>query len=109
TWKIFDQSNSTQGFEAERRKRQGVLTLLYRKRLGDPDQPYLSLRDFEELLGVPKEHLEFSLWYLKESQYVQRADNGRHTITLKGVDYAESLNDLRPEAQVIAPHMRIVA
>lgn len=90
TWKIFDQSNSTQGVEAEKRKRQGILSLLYRKRLLDPEQPSITLREFEELLGVPKEHLEFSLWYLKESQYVQRTDNGRHAITLRGVELAES-------------------
>lgn len=109
TWKIFDQSNSIQGFESERRKRYGVLSLLYRQRLGDPAQPSLTLHDFEELLGVPKEHLEFSLWYLKEAQYVQRTDNGRHTITLKGVDLAEQIAERRGDSSVIAPHMRIVA
>jgi curved DNA-binding protein len=91
-WKIFDQSNSSQGLEAERRKRHGVLALLYRKRINSPDQSYMILKEFEELLGVPREHLEFSLWYLRESQYVSRTDNGRFSITLKGVDLAESLN-----------------
>lgn len=91
SWRIFDQSNSTQGVEAERRKRQGVLSLLYRKRIMQPDQPSMTLKEFEDLLGVPREHLEFTLWYLKESQHVQRTDNGRHFITLKGVDAAESL------------------
>src|SRR5690349_12051726 len=57
TWKIFDQSNSTQGIEAERRKRQGILSLLYRKRLAEPEQPNVTLREMEDLLGVPKEHL----------------------------------------------------
>jgi hypothetical protein len=50
------------------------------------------LRDLEELLGVPKEHLEFTLWYLKEGQFAVRSDNGRVTITLKGVDLAEELS-----------------
>jgi len=90
-WKIFDQSTSSQGIEAERRKRSGLLELLYRKRVAQPDQPHMTLKEFEELLGVPKEHLEFSLWYLREGQYVQRTDNGRHAITLKGVDLAESM------------------
>jgi curved DNA-binding protein CbpA len=90
-WKIFDQSNSTQGVDAERRKREGVLSLLYRKRVCQPEQPSMSLRELEELLGVPKEHLEFTIWYLKEGQYAQRADNGRVAITLKGVDLAEEL------------------
>src|SRR5580658_6522507 len=42
TWKIFDQTNSTQGIEAERRKRQGLLGLLYRKRAAQPDQPFMT-------------------------------------------------------------------
>lgn len=60
--------------------------------MAQPDQPFMSLREFEDLLGVPKEHLEFSLWYLKEGQFVSRSDNGRHAITLKGVDLAETMS-----------------
>jgi curved DNA-binding protein len=93
TWRIFDQPSSAQGIEAEKRKRQGILSLLYRQRLIEPAQPMLGLRDFEDLLGVPKEHLEFSLWYLREGGFVQRTDNGRHAITLKGVDLAETLTE----------------
>ena len=44
----------------------------------------------EDLLGCPREHLEFSLWYLKENGLVVRQDNGRFTVTVKGVDWAES-------------------
>jgi curved DNA-binding protein len=97
TWKIFDQTTSAQGVEAERRKRAGILSLLYRKRIGQADSPTMNLKDFEELLGVPKEHLEFTLWYLKESQFVARQDNGRYAITLKGVDEAEAVCESRPE------------
>jgi curved DNA-binding protein len=97
TWKIFDQTASAQGVEAERRKRSGILSLLYRKRIGQPDQPAMNLKEFEDLLGVPKEHLEFTLWYLKEGQFVTRTDNGRYAITLKGVDLAESLSESRSE------------
>ncbi len=103
TWKIFDQSNAVAGFEVEKRKRQGVITLLYRKRLMSPEQPSVTLREFEEILGVPKEHLEFSLWYLKEAQCLQRTDNGKYLITLKGVDLAEELSERRPEPLQLIP------
>ena len=89
-WRIFEQPSAAHGVEAENRKRNGILSLLYTKRLRDPDQPGMSLREIEELLGCPREHLEFSLWYLKENQWIQRADNGRHVITAKGVDVAEA-------------------
>ncbi|HUA85623.1 MAG TPA: J domain-containing protein [Bryobacteraceae bacterium] len=106
-WRIFDQSSSTQGVEAERRKRHGVLSLLYRKRIVQPDQPSMTLKDFEDLLGVPREHLEFTLWYLKESQCVQRTDNGRYFITLKGVDLAESLCSDRRDALLLPSPTRL--
>lgn len=101
TWKIFDQAKASLGIEAERRKRKGILSLLYRKRLGQADQPYMTLKEFENLLGVPKEHLEFSLWFLREGQYVQRTDNGRHHITLKGVELAETIMDRPAEPPLL--------
>lgn len=102
TWKIFDQASSSQGIEAERRKRQGILALLYKKRLSDPEQPHVNLRQMEDLLGVPKEHLQFALWYLLSGDFIQRGDSGRHTITLKGVDLAEELMVKRPEFTTLA-------
>lgn len=97
TWKIFDQTTAANSIEAERRKRSGILSMLYRKRVVQPDQPAMNLKDFEELLGVPKEHLEFTLWYLKEGQCVVRSDNGRYAITLKGVELAETMSESRTE------------
>jgi curved DNA-binding protein len=103
TWKIFDQTNSGQGVEAERRKRHGIISLLYRRRVGQPEQGFIVIKEFEELLGVPREHLEFALWYLKEGQFVSRTDNGRYSITLKGIDLAESMADRREGTQGIIP------
>jgi curved DNA-binding protein CbpA len=102
TWRIFDQSNAALGVDSEKRKRHGILQLLYRKRLMAPEQPAMTLHDFEELLGVPKEHLEFPLWYLREGQFVQRTDSGRHSITLKGVDLAETLSERREAPMLLA-------
>jgi len=60
--------------------------------------PWLTLKELEELLGCPREHLEFSLWYLRENQSIQRADNGRYVITAQGVDIAEAKGDFQPLA-----------
>src|SRR5437764_7501369 len=95
TWKIFDRSSSPYSVGSEKRKREGVLSLLYRKRAAQPEAPQLTLKELEELLGVPKEHLEFTLWYLKEGQFIQRLDSGRTIITLKGVDLAEQMEEGR--------------
>jgi hypothetical protein len=54
-----------------------------------PKKPTMNLHELEDLLGCPREHLEFSLWYLKENGLVARLDNGRFAVTAKGVDWAE--------------------
>jgi curved DNA-binding protein CbpA len=76
----------------EEQRREQILRLLYRKRQAYPDQPSLGLRELESHLGTPKERLEFSLWYLKESGYLTRSDSARHTITLKGVELIDAMN-----------------
>ncbi len=90
-WKIFDQSSAFEGIEGEKRKRQGILGLLYFKRLRDPHQPSLSILEIEDLLGCPRDHLECSFWYLKENGWVVRGDSGRYVITAKGFDQVEAM------------------
>jgi hypothetical protein len=82
---LFKTFEESQGVEAEIRKRQGILRLLYTKRLTEAHAPSLSSRDFEEVLAIPREHLEFSFWLLKESRLITRADNNRFEITVQGV------------------------
>jgi len=89
-WKIFDQSEASIGLEGERRIRQGILELLYAKTLHDSERASMSVFEFEELLGCPREHLEAALWYLKGKGYVRRGDNGRFEITVAGFDEVEN-------------------
>jgi len=88
-WKIFDQKGAGDGMEEEQRKRKGILSLLYTKRMREPDQPVMTIHALEDLLGCPREHLEFSLWYLKEKGWVHRSDRGGYSITAAGVEQAE--------------------
>lgn len=94
-WRVFAQGETAVGKPAEKAKRRGILDLLYAARVNQPNQPAVSLHELEELLGCPREHLEFSLWYLKESGLLTRTDAGRYSITVKGVEQAE-LDDARP-------------
>lgn len=89
-WKIFNQPRAAQGRDAQRRQRQGILSVLYARRVNEPSQPTMTMHEFEELLGCPREHLEFSLWYLKEKTWIIRSDNGRFAITANGVEQAEA-------------------
>jgi DnaJ-like protein len=88
-WRIFDQRHAAIGKVAEKSKRKGILDLLYTKRCNEPEKPTMNLHELEDLLGCPREHLEFSIWYLKENGLVTRQDNGRLAVTAKGVDWAE--------------------
>ncbi len=89
-WRIFDQKQALNSKLAEKSKRRGVLDLLYNARRQQPASPTMTLHELEDLLGCPREHLEFSMWYLKENALIARADNGRVMITAKGVDWAEA-------------------
>jgi curved DNA-binding protein len=89
-WKIFDQASASTGSEGEKRKRNGILALLYAKMLSDPEQAEMNIQLFEELLGCPREHLQAPLWYLKGKNYIRRGDNGRFCITIAGFEEVEA-------------------
>lgn len=89
-WQIFDQQQAMTGKAAEKAKRRGILELLYTARRNQPAAPSMTLHELEDLLGCPREHLEFSLWYLKENGLITRSDNARYAITAKGIDFSES-------------------
>ena len=88
-WKIFDEGTVMQGLASEKKKRTGMLLVLYTRRRNEPTQPSMTVHEMEDLLGCSKEHLEFGLWFLREKGFVTRNDNGRFTITVAGVEAAE--------------------
>jgi hypothetical protein len=98
-WRIFDQAQSATGREAEKRKRQGILSLLYAKMLEDPERAAIGILSFEELLGCPREHLQAALWYLKGRGDIERADSGRYTITVQGFDAVEQAGQVANPVQ----------
>ncbi len=90
--RIFDSLENAEGVQAEVRKREGILRLLYTRRLLDANQASMRGPDFAKMLGCPLEHLEFSLWFLKEKRYLVRSDNNRFEITWQGVEAFESID-----------------
>jgi curved DNA-binding protein CbpA len=101
TWQVFDQQSAPSGRDYEKQKRHGVLGVLYQKRVHSPNQPGLNIREMEDLLNIPKEHLDFPLWYLKESGEIKVADNGRYIISVKGVDNYEQFGVAQEEIREI--------
>lgn len=88
-WRVFDQRSATLSTEQEQEKRRAVLKALYLKRLREQENPGMGMIEMEALSGTPREHLDFTMWLQKEQGWAVRHDNGRYSITEKGVEQAE--------------------
>jgi curved DNA-binding protein CbpA len=89
-WKIIEGSKGDVDVRNEQVARLTLLELLYTRRRTEPGSPGLSMLDVEALIGRPREHLEFSVWYLAQKKFVTRGDDSSLTITADGVEYLES-------------------
>ena len=89
-WKVAEATNVDVDFRTEQIGRLTLLELLYTRRRTEPRQPSMSILDVEALTGRPREHLEFSIWFLTQKRFIQRGDDSGLTITADGVDYLEN-------------------
>lgn len=88
--KVFELKEFIGGVDGEANRRLGVLCLLYMRRRSNPEDPGLSLLEFEQRMAFPREHLMFTFWFLKEKEYIRTGNNGDYTITALGADFVES-------------------
>ncbi len=90
-WRLVETgAQSENDFEAEQLVRLTVLEVLYTRRRIEPRNPGLTPLDLEALIGRPREHMEFTVWYLGQKKYVTRDDSSALVITAEGVEYLES-------------------
>ena len=90
-WRLVSEgAQAENNFDAERSLRMTVLEVLYTRRRLEPDVSGLSPLDLERLTGRPREHLEFTLWFLVQKKYLSRSDGSLLQITVDGVEYLES-------------------
>jgi curved DNA-binding protein CbpA len=87
---VFQRKEFSEGIDAEAKLRVGVLCVLYARRRANPDFAALSMLDLEHLMAFPREHLQFSIWYLRSKRYIVQDDRSSFMITADGVDYLES-------------------
>ena len=87
---LFESKDFTFGVDGEANRRMGILCLLYTRRRSDPDDPGISLLEFESIMSFPREHLLFTMWYLKERNLLEMDDASDYVITGDGVDYVEA-------------------
>lgn len=86
---LFETKEFAIGVDGESNRRMGILCLLYTRRRSDPDDPGISLLEFESIMSFPREHLLFTMWYLKEQNLLCMEENSDYSITGKGIDYVE--------------------
>lgn len=85
-WRIFEQDTALDDQQRDQRIFHGVLSLLYAARRRDPQSGGIGALRLEETLGVPREHLEFPMWYLKKRGFVETLSSGEYAITIDGID-----------------------
>jgi len=86
---LFETKEFAIGVDGEANRRMGILCLLYTRRRSDPDDPGISLLEFESIMSFPREHLLFTMWYLKERNLLRQEENSDYAITGQGIDYVE--------------------
>jgi curved DNA-binding protein CbpA len=88
-WRIVSEGAlSENNFELEQAVRLTVLEALYTKRRVEPHDPGIYLRELERMLGRPREHLEFTIWYLNQKKLIN-TDDARMYLTADGAEYLE--------------------
>src|SRR5262245_39258642 len=64
-WRLVSTgAQSENDFESEQGLRLTVLEVLYTRRRVEPEHPGMFSPELEKLTGRPREHLEFTIWYL---------------------------------------------
>jgi curved DNA-binding protein len=82
-------AQSENDFEMEQIVRLSVLEALYTQRRLEPTTPGIPFRDFEKLTSRPREHLEFTIWFLIKKKFVEYDDKSCLSLTVEGAEYLE--------------------
>lgn len=86
---VFGLKEFATGIDGEANRRMGVLCLLYSRRRTDPERPGVSVLELETMMTFPREHLLFTIWYLKEKELIRQDEKSDFVITSFGADYVE--------------------
>ena len=75
--------------------------MLYAARRKDPELGGLGPVHLEKMLGVPREHLHFPLWYLKKKGLIEILHTGQLGITIDGIDNLTDKDRPLPEDRLL--------
>jgi curved DNA-binding protein CbpA len=89
-WRLVSSGAQAENdFEMEQIVRLTVLEALYTKRRLEPTNPGIFWADFEGLTGRPREHLDFTMWFLQQKKFVTVDDKSHVLLTVEGAEYLE--------------------
>jgi curved DNA-binding protein CbpA len=88
-WRLAAAVKGGDDYENEQQMRCTILEILYARRRAEPGNPAFSPYELTQLTGQPREHLEFTTWYLSQKKFVTRDDQSKLAITADGVDFVE--------------------
>lgn len=100
-WQIFNQDEALNDHQRDQRIFHGVLSLLYAARRRDPQEGGLGSLHLEQMLGVPREHLDFPMWYLKKRGFVETLPSGMYAITIEGIDWLGHDDNVVPDNRLL--------
>ena len=90
-WRVFNQESAVNEIAADQRLRVAILSLLYVARRNNYMEPGVGIMELEKILDAADNVLQFQLWYLRESGFVDRLTTGHFAITAPGVDHLFAL------------------
>lgn len=100
-WQIFEQGAAISSRDDDQRIFHGVLSLLYAARRRNPEMGGLGGLHLERMLGVPREHLEFPIWYLRKRGWVETLHTGELAITVDGIDKVVTDEKSMPQTRLL--------
>jgi curved DNA-binding protein CbpA len=90
-------------FEMEQAVRLTLLEALYTKRRVESTNPGIFYRELERLIGRPREHLEFTIWYLLQKNFVTIDDKSCLILTVEGAEYLENSYRIKLQQKRLPP------
>ena len=88
-WRVVSSgADSENNFELEQVVRLTVLEALYTQRRLNTNNPGIYLLELQRMLGRPREHLEFTIWFLSQKKLIN-TDDSRLYLTAEGAEFLE--------------------
>jgi curved DNA-binding protein CbpA len=89
-WRLMTEGGAEGDIQYDQAVRLRVLEILRSSRRVEPNHRGLFISDLVELTGTHREHLEYTIWYLVQKDFVVRGDSSHIMITVAGIDHLEA-------------------